>query len=244
MLDTCPVLATHRCTSCQLDKSIFDFGTNRRKSADGTFRLVMTIYCRQCQKLKTQAWRRQHPEKVRECNETTKAKKKRWEEQHPRYQERRSYFQQYYVQHLSEIKKQWATTGFKNYKRQYKKFRRQRDPIFRMRENVSNAILRALKKGKSDKAGQSIIHCLGYTIQELKEHLGNLFDQQMTWENYGKYWHIDHIIPQSDLPYASMTDDNFKACWALTNLRPLEAKQNIREGASRSRHKKVSPISE
>lgn len=44
----------------------------------------------------------------------------------------------------------------------------------------------------------------------------------MSWENYGDYWQIDHIVPQSKLCFSSMEDDNFKKCWALENLRPLE----------------------
>ena len=69
----------------------------------------------------------------------------------------------------------------------------------------------------------------------------------MTWENHGVYnlntwddndqstwkWNIDHIIPQSKLPYTSMEDDNFKKCWALENLRPYSAKQNIIDGNKR-----------
>jgi len=33
--------------------------------------------------------------------------------------------------------------------------------------------------------------------------------------------------PQSDLLYISMSEDNFKKCWALSNLRPYSAKQNL-----------------
>ena len=72
----------------------------------------------------------------------------------------------------------------------------------------------------------------------------------MTWNNQGKYnpeiwndsdqstwtWQLDHIIPQSDLPYASMEDDNFKKCWSLENLRPYSAKQNLIDGSKRLRH--------
>ena len=63
----------------------------------------------------------------------------------------------------------------------------------------------------------------------------------MTWDNHGNYnkqlwndndqltwtWQLDHIIPQSDLLYISMSEDNFKKCWALSNLRPYSAKQNL-----------------
>ena len=73
---------------------------------------------------------------------------------------------------------------------------------------------------------------------ELKIHLEKQFDSHMNWGNHGIYWHIDHIIPQSVLPYISMDDENFKICWALDNLRPLEAKQNMSDGATRIRHKR------
>lgn len=72
----------------------------------------------------------------------------------------------------------------------------------------------------------------------------------MTWNNYGVHknfwndndsttwtWNIDHIIPQADLLYTSMEDENFQKCWALNNLRPLSAKINSIDGATRKRHK-------
>lgn len=52
----------------------------------------------------------------------------------------------------------------------------------------------------------------------------------MNWDNWGAYWHIDHIYPVSLLPYSSMEEDNFKRCWALDNLRPLEKIANIKKG--------------
>jgi hypothetical protein len=46
-------------------------------------------------------------------------------------------------------------------------------------------------------------------------------------------WNIDHITTHSNFPYISMADQEFKACWALTNLRPYSAKQNIIDGCRR-----------
>lgn len=74
----------------------------------------------------------------------------------------------------------------------------------------------------------------------------------MNWYNYGIYnkniwddndkttwrWQLDHIIPHSLFKYTSMEDNAFKQCWALTNLRPYSAKNNILDGAKRVRHKK------
>jgi hypothetical protein len=59
----------------------------------------------------------------------------------------------------------------------------------------------------------------------------------MTWENYGPakegeyHWQIDHIIPQSALPYDNFGHPNFLKCWALENLRPLEAFANLKKSS-------------
>ncbi len=47
-------------------------------------------------------------------------------------------------------------------------------------------------------------------------------DDSNTWT-----WQIDHIVPQSRLPYDSMDHPNFKKSWTLGNLRPLSSKDNL-----------------
>ena len=132
-------------------------------------------------------------------------------------------------------KKEWR---LKNKSRENHKYRNRiaTDVVFRMRKNVSRAINHALKKMNAKKNTSIMLH-LNYSMLELKQHIEKQFDDKMNWDNYGIYWHIDHIIPQSCLPYTSMTDDNFKKCWELDNLRPLEAKLNMSDGSTRIRHK-------
>lgn len=110
--------------------------------------------------------------------------------------------------------------------REYKKNKYKTDPLFKLQCCCSSSIYQAIKSSKN---GSSILDYLPYSMQELKEHLERQFDKNMSWDNYGSYWHIDHIMPQSKLPYLSMADENFQKCWALDNLRPLEALANIRK---------------
>lgn len=126
---------------------------------------------------------------------------------------------------------------------------RQTDPHFRIRKSISFGIWRSLKKNGSSKNSSCLKH-LPYSIEELKLHLESQFETWMKWSNYGPYnrkswkddnistwtWQIDHVIPQSILPYVSMEDENFKKCWALNNIRPYPAKQNIIDGTNMSRH--------
>lgn len=142
----------------------------------------------------------------------------------------------------------YARDAIRISKRKYQTNRRQRDPVYKMRKYLSTAIYQALRDSNSKKHG-SIMNYLSYSIDELKIHLEQQFESWMSWKNMKKYdnktwnnndsntwvWNLDHIVPQSLLPYISMEDDNFKKCWALENLRPYSAKQNIIDGNRRNR---------
>jgi len=110
-----------------------------------------------------------------------------------------------------------------------------KDIIFKMRMNVSSIIKTSFKK-QGLKKNSSTWKALPYTPQQLRDHLENLFEPWMTWENHGIYdpnrktWHIDHITPQSLLPYDSLDHPNFLKCWSLENLKPLEAYANMLKG--------------
>jgi len=113
-------------------------------------------------------------------------------------------------------------------RRKWKKNQWKNNIVYKMKTIVSNNIRIALKENKHMK-NFSTWKILPYSPQQLKEHLEAQFDSNMSWENYGTYWHIDHIYPQSKLPYDSIEHPNFKKCWSLFNLRPLEAKENLRK---------------
>lgn len=91
--------------------------------------------------------------------------------------------------------------------------------------NMRRSILYYIK----NKNRISWIKLLGYNVESLKRHLEKRFSKGMTWGNYGK-WHIDHIKPVSAFTFSSYTDIQFQQCWALENLQPLWAKENISKG--------------
>lgn len=140
-----------------------------------------------------------------------------------------------------QYKKQWRSQNKKSENEKYR-FRFANDISFRLRKNVSRSILRALRKENGIKLA-SIQKYLPYSIVELKQHIESQFNKNMSWTNYGKYWEIDHIIPQSCLKYMSLTDENFTKCWALSNLRPLEIHINRADGSTKIRHKIYTNLS-
>jgi hypothetical protein len=83
---------------------------------------------------------------------------------------------------------------------------------------------------KGRKAGCRWESLVGYTLTDLMAHLESKFSPGMSWANIGE-WHIDHKRPRSAFKYDSPSDPQFKRCWALKNLQPLWAVDNMAKGA-------------
>lgn len=112
---------------------------------------------------------------------------------------------------------------------QWYRERAKNDPLVALSRMMRALMYRELGR-KKDTDRCSWYELVGYTASELKEHLERQFLPGMTWENRGANgWHIDHVVPIASFNYDSPDHADFKACWALTNLRPLWAGDNIRK---------------
>jgi 5-methylcytosine-specific restriction endonuclease McrA len=107
-----------------------------------------------------------------------------------------------------------------------RKQRRAVDSKYRLDSNVGSLMGYSLRGAK---AGRKWCLLVGYSIEDLMEHLEKQFDDKMTWENYGSYWHVDHIKPRSLFKYTTPEEQEFIDCWSLNNLQPLEKMENIRK---------------
>lgn len=90
--------------------------------------------------------------------------------------------------------------------------------------------LRSALNGK--RSGKALAEELGYSISDLKVHFERQFTRGMTWEAFSEgRIHIDHIVPLSQFDLSR--PEEVKAAWALTNLRPMWAKDNLAKAATR-----------
>ena len=148
-------------------------------------------------------WARKNPEKARERGRRHDAKPER---KKPRgdYKARTARYQ---TKHLKRLRAR---------RRAYQAKRRQ-NPA----QRVVDAIRRRMRhviKGKTKGA----FALLGYTADDLRSHLEAQFQTGMSWDNYG-LWHVDHrrLVSSFKLP------DELVQCFALSNLRPLWAPENL-----------------
>lgn len=188
------------------------------------------------------AWREQNADKKRASNRASYLRNKErvlersreWREKNP--EKAREVWREYYRRN-PEKAGAWRKADpdrWREYKRQYEA-RRLQNPQCRIENNVRAAIWRTV--ARRSKAERRTFELLGYSAAELMAHLERQFLKGMSWENYGYgpgKWHIDHIVPLASFSYETPDDPDFKAAWALTNLRPLWSEKNISKGARRT----------
>lgn len=112
----------------------------------------------------------------------------------------------------------------------YKREKRKKFPKWRLHESISARMRGSLRRSKAGTSLNIILtEILHYDIDGLRKHLEKHFRPGMTWENYGKEWHVDHIIPVAAFNFETACDIDFKKCWSLKNLQPLWKEENLRK---------------
>lgn len=188
------------CTKCQVDKLLSCF-SNNKNSPDG-----ICCWCKDCQRdayiLDRDRLRNKRLANLAEMRQRERASKNREYERNPgKLKERR----RVWYQENKDKCRAWASR-----------------PKNRVANNISRGIRKSLRDGKR---GMRWEHIVGYTLDELSEHLESQFTFGMTWENYGK-WEIDHIMPISAFEFADVNDPELAKCWSLRNLQPLWMSDN------------------
>jgi hypothetical protein len=193
-----------QCVKCKKIKLLKEFYKDSR-TKDGLY-----CSCKKCTNKRSKKYRRNNLEKFREYQKKWRKnnpeKHKKWRKDNPEKQK--------------EYRK-------KEYIKSFKMF------SFRINGSISSSMRRSLKGGKSGRHWEDLV---GYTLEDLMQHLEAQFEDWMTWDNHGKYekgkkkWQIDHIKPKSLFNFETPEDPEFKECWALENLQPLEAMENIKKG--------------
>lgn len=113
----------------------------------------------------------------------------------------------------------------------WQKKRYREDPVFNLTAKLRSAIRsRAVQKVKDVERRTGAARHLEFTAEELRDHLERQFTKGMTWERLlaGEI-HIDHILPVASFNIQAAGDPEFRACWALSNLRPMWATDNMRK---------------
>ena len=206
---------TKVCCKCKVARDLNDFG-KLKSSKDG-----LRYDCKVCrrdyrQKNQDRIKLKQHAYYLANKQILQEAHRERWSKNKDRYNsQRKEYRQREDIKlHIQEKNKQYLPI-----KKQQIKERRKYDKNFQVSEILRSKIHKVIS-GKTT-SYQSYIGC---DVEFLKLWLEYRFDEQMTWDNLGVYWQIDHILP---INLFDFTNDRDKyICFHWTNLQPLPTYEN------------------
>lgn len=190
------------CKECKLEKSIELFVKNRN-------------LCKECMKEYKKSYHSKNKESI-----SLLKKEYYTENKGDILEKRKDYYSNNKDQKL-EYQKGYALLNKEKisaYKMEYQRNRRITDPVYKLKYVVSRMIRNSLKcKGLSkNKRSKDILGC---TIEFFKIYIEERFIDDMSWENYGTNWDIDHIIPLS----TADTEEDVLRLNHYTNLQPLDS---------------------
>lgn len=235
---------TKRCTACRRSLTASHFEKSTR-TADG-----LMIRCRECNNnhrilaRKRYAENSEHRKAKAEYHKnrvkspeyrTTRAEHERsrysndasYRDAKADYHKARSITPVYGEKRAAQERSRYAEDlQYKKAKSKYRMDRYRNEPRIRVDNNFSSQVRQSLARGKSFRSWEALV---GYTLNQLVQHLESLFENGMTWDNYGE-WHVDHRTPRTWFDYERAEDPAFRACWALANLQPKWGHLNMKKG--------------
>lgn len=106
----------------------------------------------------------------------------------------------------------------RNEKNEWCKKERENNPQYRIKKSLAARLNNVMHKDVET------LEYIGCDIDFLKKWFEYNFTNDMSWDNYGSYWNIDHIIPVNKFDLLNQTQKFL--CWNWTNLTPIQVSLN------------------
>lgn len=198
-------LQTHQtCTTCKVSKLIEDFALQKKS-------VTRRRRCKVCTNQVAKMWRIANPQRARAISQACRVKPEK-------RQREREGCRLYAQQHKQAIRARG-------------KARRDSSPHEKLRISLRGRMHALMREGKYIKQ-RNTLATLGCTLVEAKRYIESLFEEDMSWDNYGEWrmgkpmtWHYDHIIPCS--AYDLFNPEDEMRCLNWRNLRPAWAQENM-----------------
>jgi hypothetical protein len=106
--------------------------------------------------------------------------------------------------------------------------KRKSDPNYKLKYAIRSNLHSHLRRIENGVKSERTLKYVGCSLEFLKSWFEFQFNENMSWHNHGKYWHIDHIKPCSSFDLTN--NDMLHDCYNWSNLRPLHFLDNLSKG--------------
>ena len=202
----------------------------------------VTNVCKPCSKIYQKQYKVENKEKVAEWGyeyrdrDVVKEARSEYNKQYreENYQECLEKALEYRKNNRKELaarSKKWREDNPEEYRRTQNRCHKKKaaiDPLYRLQKNLRRRLSQAIN---GETKSETTMKLTGCGINELKLHLESLFEDWMTWDNYGSYvlngprkWCVDHIKPCASFDLSKPEEQ--QKCFHYSNLQPLCSKEN------------------
>ena len=194
-------MKTKVCKTCKQSKSITEYrvitSKPRGNRVGGTY---VNSYCRQC--------------------ERDAQRKKYWDN----HEENKTAAREY-ARNMTDEQKSRKRKKQQEWKKTEKGKASKRKHNQQPQQRMVNRYRRRLKNTLGGKfTSKSILQC---DWKQFRLHIESQFTNKMSWDNYGVYWDLDHIIPLSAAKVNGTYDEDLlKELSNWQNFQPLESVEN------------------
>lgn len=198
------------CSKCKREKN-FDEFCKKKDSKDG-----LSFYCKECRSINSKVeYINNKEQKIKYYKQNIERKKKidyDYRIRNDIREKRNKYLKEYNQKYKKALNE---------YHRKRRSFKYKTDINFKLTCILRARLSQALKGRNKIVTTFSLLGC---NIDELKMHLEKQFSNDMSWQNHGIIWEIDHIVGccNFDLTYLEQQ----KQCFHFSNLQPLYKLQN------------------
>ena len=107
--------------------------------------------------------------------------------------------------------------------------RNMENPSYVLNQRMRTAIGKELRGSKAGRRWEALV---GFTLEDLERHLKLQMPRGYSWVDLknGRL-HLDHIVPKCTFDVTQPGE--LESCWALSNLRLIPAKENLKKGRRR-----------
>lgn len=214
------------CIVCNEIKSLDNFYTKDKK----TGRKDTT--CKECRKIGAKKWHKDNREK-------SLKNKEKWHKKNRNSNLEK--FKENYAKRMEEnpakeyqIRREWSKNNRDKINERFRE-RYSSDTNFKISTRLRGNTYRIIKQGNKKQC--KTLEMLDCEVKFVRKWIESQFDDNMNWENWGSFWHLDHFIPVASFDLTNI--ENQMKCFHWSNLQPLEFKENLSKNCKQPTKKQI-----
>lgn len=204
-------MASKQCGKCQVSKLLEEFRVVHDKR---TTKSYTCSWCKGCEK--ERALQRYHANRDK-CIQQNKEYKKAHQEE---IREKRKVYLQETSEYIKERYRRYCDDNRDKINQIAREYRNT-NPQVKIKQALSNRLREVIKKQEPTSS------YLGAPMSLILDWFSFNFDDTMTLQNHGSYWHIDHAMPIKSFNLDDTSE--YDVCFSWMNLMPLDKLKNIKK---------------